>query len=287
MSEDRNSSANSSNQMSRESSNDGLLEDMDVLSGEMDRLSTASGLSESSTSHRLNDVQDVQDIARIQEESLRNPPSYQMRSATLSPNSEASLSSPQGEDGGGGYQSEESCNSESGGTLTAPRPTRNHPVNPAYIQNNRKYSNRSTTSRYSSQDSLPDSPYSSQSLDTRNYQDPGDTFRSMPNLNRYGGRPNNRTAAVNTGGGQKYGLGNNQHSSEGKLQQPRGLATRLHLQGPVIRGATTTTHHLNHHPTAQQHNHHPTAQQHNHHPTAQHQNYTQLPETASPTTADV
>ena len=33
------------------------------------RLSTASNMSESSASHRLNDVQDVQDLARRQEES--------------------------------------------------------------------------------------------------------------------------------------------------------------------------------------------------------------------------
>ena len=35
----------------------------------MSRLSTTSGLSESSVSHRLNDVQDVQDVARMQQES--------------------------------------------------------------------------------------------------------------------------------------------------------------------------------------------------------------------------
>jgi len=236
MSEDRNSSCNSSNQMSRESSNDGLLEDMDVLSGDMDRLSTASGLSESSTSHRLNDVQDVQDIARIQEESLRNPQNYQLRSATLSPNSEASLSSPQDIDPTPGYQSEESCNSESGGTLTGPT------VNPAFIHNNRKYSNRSGTSRYSSQDSLPDSPYSSQSLDTKNYQDT-ETYASMPNLNRFGNRQNAKPRTTNNQGA-RYGLGNNQHSSEGKLQnseakqhQPRPGAqvTRLQIQGGVAR----------------------------------------------------
>ena len=48
-----------SNRLSRESS---LVEDID-------RLSTTSAMSESSVSHRLNDVQDVQDIARMQEES--------------------------------------------------------------------------------------------------------------------------------------------------------------------------------------------------------------------------
>ena len=48
--------------MSRDSSHDGLLDDCD-------RLSTASVTSESAVSHRLNDVQDVQDLARMQEES--------------------------------------------------------------------------------------------------------------------------------------------------------------------------------------------------------------------------
>ena len=56
------SSCDVSNRLSRESSQDLLVEDMD-------RLSTTSAMSESSVSHRLNDVQDVQDIARMQEES--------------------------------------------------------------------------------------------------------------------------------------------------------------------------------------------------------------------------
>ena len=51
-----------SNRLSCESSQDILVEDID-------RLSTTSAMSESSVSHRLNDVQDVQDIARMQEES--------------------------------------------------------------------------------------------------------------------------------------------------------------------------------------------------------------------------
>ena len=51
-----------SNRLSCESSQDILVEDID-------RLSTTSAMSESSVRHRLNDVQDVQDIARMQEES--------------------------------------------------------------------------------------------------------------------------------------------------------------------------------------------------------------------------
>ena len=86
-----------SNRLSRESSQDILVEDLD-------RLSTTSAMSESSVSHRLNDVQDVQDIARMQEESLKHSTPLKQRSDTISPLSEHSLSSPVEE--GGGYQSE-------------------------------------------------------------------------------------------------------------------------------------------------------------------------------------
>ena len=91
-------SCDASNRLSRESSQDILVEDLD-------RLSTTSAMSESSVSHRLNDVQDVQDIARMQEESLKHStPMKNERSDTISPLSEQSLSSPVEE--GGGYQSE-------------------------------------------------------------------------------------------------------------------------------------------------------------------------------------
>ena len=86
-----------SNRLSRESSQDILVEDLD-------RLSTTSAMSESSVSHRLNDVQDVQVIARMQEESLKHSTPLKQRSDTISPLSEHSLSSPVEE--GGGYQSE-------------------------------------------------------------------------------------------------------------------------------------------------------------------------------------
>ena len=86
-----------STRLSRESSQDILVEDLD-------RLSTTSAMSESSVSHRLNDVQDVQDIARMQEESLKHSTPLKQRSDTISPLSEHSLSSPVEE--GGGYQSE-------------------------------------------------------------------------------------------------------------------------------------------------------------------------------------
>ena len=134
-----------SNRLSRESSQDILVEDLD-------RLSTTSAMSESSVSHRLNDVQDVQDIARMQEESLKHStPVKNGRSDTISPLSEQSLSSPVEVEEGGGYQSEESCGSESG--LVRPGGPRRGEVQPRL-------------GGYSSQDSLPDSPYSSQSLDS-------------------------------------------------------------------------------------------------------------------------
>ena len=67
-----------SNRLSRESSQDILVEDID-------RLSTTSAMSESSVSHRLNDVQDVQDIARMQEESEKNLTNYLVMQRTFCP----------------------------------------------------------------------------------------------------------------------------------------------------------------------------------------------------------
>ena len=66
-----------SNRLSRESSQDILVEDID-------RLSTTSAMSESSVSHRLNDVQDVQDIARMQEESEKILTNYLVSKRTFS-----------------------------------------------------------------------------------------------------------------------------------------------------------------------------------------------------------
>jgi len=164
MSEDRlSSSSSTSNRLSRESSQDLLVEDLD-------RLSTTSAMSESSASHRLNDVQDVQDLARLQEENLKHStgPKHQ-RSETISPLSEGSLCSPVEDHGG--YQSEESCGSENG--IIGSRPRRGEVQYQGYQQ-------------YSSQDSLPDSPYSSQSLDSHGGA-ATDTRRSMPNLNKVRG----------------------------------------------------------------------------------------------------
>ena len=67
-----------SNRLSRESSQDILVEDID-------RLSTTSAMSESSVSHRLNDVQDVQDIARMQEESEKILTNYLVMQRTFCP----------------------------------------------------------------------------------------------------------------------------------------------------------------------------------------------------------
>ncbi|CAB4064865.1 SLAIN1_2 [Lepeophtheirus salmonis] len=121
--------------------------------GELDdALSTTS---DSSVSHRLNDVGDVQHIAKLQEESLKESPIVQsqqqsyIRSATISPSSEHS---PLTEEGNPVYDPSED------GSLV--------------------------NDNYSSQDSLPDSPYSSQSLDSQPASGQDRLRRSMPNLNK-------------------------------------------------------------------------------------------------------
>jgi len=214
MSEDRLSSTSSScdggasNRLSRESSQDILVEDID-------RLSTTSAMSESSVSHRLNDVQDVQDIARMQEESLKHStPLKNQRSDTISPLSEQSLSSPV--EDVGGYQSEESCGSESGVVRNGPR---RGEVQYGY-GNRQEYQGNG---QYSSQDSLPDSPYSSQSLDSHASQGGPEVRRSMPNLNKLRGAKNG-TVVPNP----QYGLSQARyHNSDSRLQPPGSR-----LQGP-------------------------------------------------------
>ena len=236
-------SCDASNRLSRESSQDILVEDLD-------RLSTTSAMSESSVSHRLNDVQDVQDIARMQEESLKHStPMKNERSDTISPLSEQSLSSPVEE--GGGYQSEvrelqrerrvvtlfcvqESCGSESG-VVRQTGPRRGE-VGPRL-------------GGYSSQDSLPDSPYSSQSLDSHASQGgpgagqsnqrysspPGlEVRRSMPNLNKL------RGGKVGQGQSSQYGLSQAKyHNSESRLQNPQ---SRLAGKKDLILSTKTNPH---------------------------------------------
>jgi len=207
MSEDRLSSASSScdvsNRLSRESSQDILVEDLD-------RLSTTSAMSESSVSHRLNDVQDVQDIARMQEESLKHStPMKNPRSDTISPLSETSLSSPV--EDAAGYQSEESCGSESG------------------LRNPRRGEVQQRLQVYSSQDSLPDSPYSSQSLDSHASHG-NEVRRSMPNLNKLrGGKVGGGNRVGQMAPSSQYGLSQPKyHNSESRLQQPPSR-----MQAPV------------------------------------------------------
>jgi len=223
MSEDRLSSTSSScdggasNRLSRESSQDILVEDID-------RLSTTSAMSESSVSHRLNDVQDVQDIARMQEESLKHStPLKNQRSDTISPLSEQSLSSPV--EDVGGYQSEESCGSESGVVRNGPRRG-----DVQYGYGNRE--GYQGNGQYSSQDSLPDSPYSSQSLDSHASQGGPDVRRSMPNLNKLRGAKNG-TVVPNP----QYGLSQARyHNSDSRLQPPGSR-----LQGPSQLAAPNRT----------------------------------------------
>jgi len=208
MSEDRMSSASSScdvsNRLSRESSQDILVEDLD-------RLSTTSAMSESSVSHRLNDVQDVQDMARLQEESLKHStPLKNPRSDTISPLSEHSLSSPV--EDGGGYQSEESCGSESGVLRSGPRRGEVQ-GRPGQV--------------YSSQDSLPDSPYSSQSLDSHASHGGQEVRRSMPNLNKL------RGGKVGQAPSSQYGLSQAKyHNSESRLQNPHSRMAAPSYRGP-------------------------------------------------------
>ncbi|XP_071744657.1 uncharacterized protein [Lepeophtheirus salmonis] len=137
--------------------------------GELDdALSTTS---DSSVSHRLNDVGDVQHIAKLQEESLKESPIVQsqqqsyIRSATISPSSEHS---PLTEEGNPVYDPSED------GSLVNDNVGNCPPSN----TNNVRYQ------QYSSQDSLPDSPYSSQSLDSQPASGQDRLRRSMPNLNK-------------------------------------------------------------------------------------------------------
>jgi len=222
MSEDRlSSSSSTSNRLSRESSQDLLVEDLD-------RLSTTSAMSESSASHRLNDVQDVQDLARLQEENLKHStgPKHQ-RSDTISPLSEQSLSSPVEDTGG--YQSEESCGSENG--LLGSRPRRGD----VQYQGNGG-GGGGGYQQYSSQDSLPDSPYSSQSLDSHAGQTT-DTRRSMPNLNKMrGGRVGSHQPPSSN---PAYGLSQARYTSSDSRLMPPTRSTLgpsgQHGQAPTAR----------------------------------------------------
>jgi len=166
-----------------------------------DRLSSTS---DSSMSHRLNDLGDVQHLARMQEESLRQAVmSNNHRSATVSPSSENSPSTEgcgmmpndlQSEEGS--YAGSHAHNHRNGGGG----------VGGGYAQ-------------YSSQDSLPDSPYSSQSLDSQPATDR--IARSMPNLNKIRGQKKNSAGPP---AGSKTGLGRGQHNY--------GLSSRHHNSDP-------------------------------------------------------
>jgi len=166
-----------------------------------DRLSSTS---DSSMSHRLNDLGDVQHLARMQEESLRQAVmSNNHRSATVSPSSENSPSTE-----GGGLMNHD-LQSEEGSY--ASHPHNHHPHGGGgpggYAQ-------------YSSQDSLPDSPYSSQSLDSQPTQQDR-IGRSMPNLNKIRGKKTQAGPPASSksglGRGQNYGLSSRHHNSDPRI----------------------------------------------------------------------
>lgn len=191
-----------------------------------DRLSTTS---DCSLSHQLNDLGDVQHVARIQEAALMRPvpplPPAQQPQQLPTPSSSSSSSAPQ--------------NHHDKRLLS---PDSNPPTH------------------YSSQDSLPDSPYSSQSLESHPEPSGGDQKRhtrgSLPNLNKRGAGAAGRAATglaapggVGVGGGRKasasatraptaaagsgYGLSRHHTSSDPRLlQQQKGRGSQMQIQPP-------------------------------------------------------
>jgi len=165
-----------------------------------DRLSSTS---DSSMSHRLNDLGDVQHLARMQEESLRQAVmSSNHRSATVSPSSENSPSTE------GGLMNHD-LQSEEGSYASH---THNHRNGGGGVGG---------YAQYSSQDSLPDSPYSSQSLDSQPATGQDRIGRSMPNLNKIRGQKKSAGPPASSksglGRGQNYGLSSRHHNSDPRI----------------------------------------------------------------------
>jgi len=187
-----------------------------------DRLSSTS---DSSMSHRLNDLGDVQHLARMQEESLRQAVmSNNHRSATVSPSSENSPSTE------GGIMHHD-LQSEEGSYASH---THNHRNGGGGVGG---------YAQYSSQDSLPDSPYSSQSLDSQPATGQDRIGRSMPNLNKIRGQKKNNAGPPTSSksglgrGSQNYGLSSRHHNSDPRIQVPghqRQIQTGYHQQNQGV-----------------------------------------------------
>jgi len=96
--------------------------------------------------------------------------------------------------------------------------------------------------QYSSQDSLPDSPYSSQSLDSQSAQGQDRLRRSMPNLNKIRGRGGSANVGGRGPAAVNAGINNQGHGGGTGLQRPStyGLS-RQHNSDPRLQAAVAAS----------------------------------------------